>query len=251
MTLAIRQSSMMQKFVRRIAKDWRKVNLHRIVARGMACSSAASGDDEFTGLALTTWKEAKVNLKIFRRDKEFCHECRFCCTLSVCTDAMGTTFRDSGAELNKTAAQPRGSREVSAKMGYQVDMKLYKANDYRCLKPIAGRPSIEWPHYYMASFRAAKTESELQKAETIPFNVNYLNMEDPKVFKALTNPKSGADLMKKTYGFDFVALLGGMGGKANVNQCHQHCLRAEYGKFARQCKKSGGFFKCCILGSET
>ena len=195
--------------------------------------------------------EAKMNLKIFRRDKEFCHECRFCCTLSVCTDALGTTFRDSGAELNKTAAQPRGGREVSAKMGYQVDMKLYKANDYRCLKPIAGRPSIEWPHYYMASFRAAKTEAELQKAETIPFNVNYFNMEDPKVFKALTNPKSGADLWKKTYGFDFVALLGGMGGKANVNQCHQHCLRAEYGKFARQCKKSGGLFKCCILGYDT
>ena len=30
-----------------------------------------------------------------RRDKEFCHECRFCCTLSVCTTKDGTYFKDS------------------------------------------------------------------------------------------------------------------------------------------------------------
>lgn len=161
---------------------------------------------------------------------------------------MGTTFKDSGSELNRTASRPRGRRMITAMMGYSVDMKLYKAPDYRCLKPIEGRPSIEWPHYYMKSFRAAKTETELKKAETIPFNVNFLNMEDPKVFKAFTNAKSGVELWKKTYGFDFVTFLEGLGGKANVSQCHQHCLRAEYGKFAQQCKRSGGLFKCCILG---
>ena len=30
-----------------------------------------------------------------RRDKEFCHECRFCCTLSVCTTKDGSYFKDS------------------------------------------------------------------------------------------------------------------------------------------------------------
>merc|ERR1712020_579617 len=30
-----------------------------------------------------------------RRDKEFCHECRFCCTLSVCTTKDWTYFKDS------------------------------------------------------------------------------------------------------------------------------------------------------------
>ena len=161
---------------------------------------------------------------------------------------MGTTFKDSAAELNRTATSPRDSREITAMMGYQVDMKLYKANDYRCLKPIDGRPSIEWPHYDMESFRAAKTKAELQQAETIPFDVNFFNMEDPKVFKAFTNPKSGVELWKKTYGFDFVTFLEGLGGKANISRCHQHCLRAEYGSFAQQCKRSGGLFKCCILG---
>ena len=42
----------------------------------------------------------KANIKIFceisvRRDKVFCHECRFCCTLSVCTNKDGTYFIDS------------------------------------------------------------------------------------------------------------------------------------------------------------
>ena len=36
---------MMQKFVRLIANSWRGVNLQRIVARKMVCSSAASGVD--------------------------------------------------------------------------------------------------------------------------------------------------------------------------------------------------------------
>ena len=70
-----------------------------------------------------------------RRDKEFCHECRFCCTLSVCTTGNGTYFKDS-KELNN--AQPL-SQQLSGKAGFQVDIKLYKSPDYRCLKPIKGR----------------------------------------------------------------------------------------------------------------
>ena len=39
-----------------------------------------------------------------RRDKEFCHECRFCCTLSVCTNQHGTYFRES-SDKNMTGAK--------------------------------------------------------------------------------------------------------------------------------------------------
>ena len=44
-----------------------------------------------------------------------------------------------------------------------MDIKLYKSPDYRCLKPIPGRPSIRWPHYDMQQFREAKTEEELDE----------------------------------------------------------------------------------------
>ena len=256
--------------------------MQRIVARKMAYSSAASGVDMVKGeggqnlginiplffVPTIDWrgwgprgvglpflrrlpsgkiKSSKVSNNL-RRDKEFCHECRFCCTLSVCTDETGTSFKDSELELNKSVSGMRGRRMITARMGYQVDMKMYKTNDYRCLKPIGGRPSVEWPHYDMASHRAAKTETELEQAEIIPFDINFFNMEDPRVFKAFTNPKTGVKLWKKTYGFDYVTFSQGLGGKSNASECHQHCLKAEFGKFARQCKRSGGLFKCCILG---
>ena len=37
----------------------------------------------------------KMGKYFFRRDNAFCHECRFCCTLSICTNKDGTYFRDS------------------------------------------------------------------------------------------------------------------------------------------------------------
>ena len=32
----------------------------------------------------------------------------------------------------------------------------------------------------------------------------------------------------------------------NVDKCHQDCKRLEKSDFAKQCKKDGGLFKCCI-----
>ena len=90
-----------------------------------------------------------------RRDKEFCHECRFCCTLSVCTTPDGSYFMDS-AVLNRNDSQV-----ITAKIGFQTDMRMYKAPDYRCLKPIPSMHSSKWPHYDMIGFRAAKTKQEL------------------------------------------------------------------------------------------
>ena len=90
-----------------------------------------------------------------RRDKEFCHECRFCCTLSVCTTKDGSYFMDSSVP-NRTDGQV-----ITAKIGFQTDMKMYKAPDYRCLKPKPSVHSSKWPHYDMIGFRAAKTKQEL------------------------------------------------------------------------------------------
>ena len=135
---------------------------------------------------------------------------------------------------------------MTAREGYLTDMSMYKAPDYRCLKPI-GKPHA-WPHYDMPQHRAAKTKAELKKVEVVPFDINFLNMEDPKVFKAMTHPKLGPELWKKTYGMDFVAFAPKPYGNPDYSKCHQACLRAEYSDFAQNCKKSGGFFKCCMQG---
>ena len=41
---------------------------------------------------------------------------------------------------------------------------------------------------------------------------------------------------------------GNSSGEANLTSCSLHCLEAEYGKFAQDCKRQGGLFKCCVLG---
>ena len=63
---------------------------------------------------------------------------------------------------------------VDAATGYLVDMKMYKAPDYRCLKPKPGLPSSQWPHYDMEQHRAAKSIEELNKVDEIPFDKESL-----------------------------------------------------------------------------
>ena len=135
---------------------------------------------------------SRSNEKIFceisvRRDKVFCHECRFCCTLSVCTNKDGTYFIDS------TDKSLHGSKNkvlitfyveivyyycfneaVDAATGYMVDMRMYKYPDYRCLKPKPDLPSSQWPHYDMEQHRAAKSIEELKKVDEIPFDKESL-----------------------------------------------------------------------------
>ena len=59
----------------------------------------------------------------------------------------------------------------------------------------------------MPEFRAAKNIAELKKVEEVPFDINFLNMEDPKVFKAMTDPKKGPSLWIQTYGMDYADFL--------------------------------------------
>ena len=83
----------------------------------------------------------------------YCHECRFCCTLSVCTTKKGSGFRFSNKSLND--AQERGSEsEPTAAFGFLTDMRMYKNYDFRCLKPNPKIPSSKWGHYEMHGYRA-------------------------------------------------------------------------------------------------
>ena len=137
---------------------------------------------------------------------------------------------------------------MNAKHGFQTDMKMYKFPDFRCLKPNSSVPSSQWSHYEMSGFRAAKSKQELEKVKEIPFDKYFFNFEDPEVWKDMTDSKKGIGIWKKTYGFDFGGFTEGLDGQANSSLCQQHCLEAEYGKFARRCAKKGGIFKCCVLG---
>ena len=76
-----------------------------------------------------------------------------------------------------------------------------------------------------------------------------MNFEDPQVFREMTDLVNGIDIWRKTYGFDFGSFVeGNEKGEANLTSCSLHCLEAEYGEFAQECKRQRGLFKCCVLG---
>ena len=81
-------------------------------------------------------------ISCFRRDKENCHECRYCCTLSICDTNKGPKFRFSDRALKKVQEKARKDKYYqsnSAAFGYSHDMRLFKHYDYRCLKPKASQ----------------------------------------------------------------------------------------------------------------
>merc|ERR1712079_141165 len=60
-----------------------------------------------------------------RRDKEYCHECRYCCTLSICTTAEGSRFLNSNASLAKVQSEGFQSGAPNAIFGYSVDKNMW------------------------------------------------------------------------------------------------------------------------------
>ena len=126
-------------------------------------------------------------------------------------------------------------------------MKMWKYYDFRCLKPKKDLTPEKWPHYEMIGYRAAKTKEELQRVKEIKFDKYFFNLEDPKVWKDMTDVKKASRIWKKTYGFNFAALTEGKDGNANNTKCMIDCFKSEQRSFARQCKRKGGLFKCCRL----
>ena len=61
-------------------------------------------------------------------------------------------------------------------------------------------------------------------------------------------PTPGPRVWRRTYGYDHVSLVPGQGNLDNKTPCMKDCLKAEYSKFARQCRSKGGVFKCCMFG---
>ena len=58
----------------------------------------------------------------------------------------------------------------------------------------------------------------------------------------------GGEIIKETYGFDFVSFVPGEGKLSNPTIGWKNCLKGEYSKFARKCRNRGGVFKCCFSG---
>ena len=136
--------------------------------------------------------------------------------------------------------------KIDATFGYFNDMRIFKQNDYRCLKASDSVKPEKWPHYEMKGYRDAKTKEDLENVKEIKYNKYFNNFEDPEVFKEMFDTKKGPKLWQKTYGFDFLSFNHRRKQPVMDYYCFKYCYKEEHGKFARNCRKNGGFFKCCL-----
>ena len=102
----------------------------------------------------------------------------------------------------------------------------------------------------MSGYRVAKTKQELQNVKEIKFNRYFFNWEDPAVWKEMTDTasKKSQKIWKETFGFDTVHFTKGNSQPLTYSDapCAKDCLEAEFGSFARSCRRAGGVFKCCM-----
>jgi len=180
-----------------------------------------------------------------RRDKVFCDECRYCCTLPFCSykDEHGEIIVEGENILtsNKIADQEIGTHAVYELKAINT---FYKGYDNRCLKPDENKPAEKWDHYDQDDFYEAINKEELEQAKTWTFDKNFLNFVDPGVMKQFTDTKK-TDIWKETYGFDNVHVVP-EGTFKLYPETLQACLKKELkSSFAKKCRKDKGFFKCC------
>ena len=158
----------------------------------------------------------------------------------MCTNQDGTRFQ-------KTSNIPEEGGQVGkidAGLAFGTDQRMYKQNDYRCLKPKSTVKPGKWPYYEMEGFRTAKSKEELEKVKEYQYDNYFFNFEDPKVFKKKMKGKKGPKLWRKTYGFDFVSLNQKPNQIVKHQDCYENCFKAERGRFAKDCRNDGGLFKC-------
>jgi len=181
-----------------------------------------------------------------RREKTFCHECRYCCTLPFCTYMKDGEMIVEGEDiLQKKKAENQGA-SINAVDELRAHNSMFKGRDNRCLKPNDEKDPENWDHYDPDDFYEAASEEDLRKAKIQTFDKNFLNFEDMDVTEKFLDP-NGTQIWKETYGVDYAAIVK----KTNVTSiCKKHCMKKETSNFARTCRKNGGFFKCCEIGFD-
>lgn len=213
------------------------------------CSKAANGE-----FAKQCAQKGGFFKCCVRRDKIDCHECRFCCSLLLC--AMNTT--EGVQNYGKTRLEAKDQDNIlSAIEMFNLKRPMYKSRDSRCLKPIKSQNPEDWGHYDHEEFKKATNKKQLDNVPIISFDVNFLNFEDPAVLERFTANKDYAKVWQETFGVDYATKLGLPRKKTETehaapendqSRMPKYCLQSEYSDFGRECRRTGGLFKCCYTG---
>merc|ERR1711915_729872 len=175
-----------------------------------------------------------------RRDTAACHECRFCCSLLVCT------FKDGNGEPTNRYEKEfeTGSKDIRAlsrTLGSGLGDPFYG-----CYKPEEKRVDpASWGLFDLDSFYDTTDKVENYKeGKAEKFDKNYMNFEDPEVLREMTEPENEEGEVTKTWQKTFNVDFAAVG--ADSGKCVLNCEEARKGKFAEDCHKNNGIFKCCM-----
>merc|ERR1719369_824063 len=190
-----------------------------------------------------------------RRDKMACHECRFCCTLPMCTYPPG--HKDNTIfDIEQKEEVKNQKNIVTADEIFFSDQHVYRSDNYYCLKPYSHENPRKWRRYEVAGFRKSFNKEMLENTTTFKFDKYLYNFVDPKIFNTFTkNDRKASKIWKKSYQWRYMRRVPGdesysyvssNGSWTNITKCVKKCIQMEKSAFAKKCKKGGGFFKCCV-----
>ena len=129
-------------------------------------------------------------------------------------------------------------------------------HDYRCLKPDSHKNPEKWHTYEIEGYRKAFSPATLENVQTFPYNKYAYNFADPKIVRTYTkNDKNAHKYWRKGYGIFFATTIPrtrkkkGYDRFTNFTVCTTECIKMERSKFAKECQKKNGYFKCCVADS--
>merc|ERR1719369_539878 len=116
-----------------------------------------------------------------RRDKMACHECRFCCTLPMCTYDPGSK-ENTVFDMEHKIELKNQKNNVTAREIFFSDQIVYVSDDYYCLKPDKNKDPKKWHRYEATGFRQAFNKTMLEDTTTFKYDKYLNNFDDPKIF---------------------------------------------------------------------
>ena len=112
---------------------------------------------------------------------------------------------------------------------YRSVEKIYKKDDYRCLKPYSHKDPKKWHTYDMHAYRRAFDDKTLQNVDSFKYDNDFNNWIDPSVFDKYTSDiETIRNVWNKSYGFNNTFLTAVMKSETDWNfgtDCLEKCAQ--------------------------
>jgi len=118
-----------------------------------------------------------------RRSSGGCHECRFCCSMFMCS------FSERDGKVRTEISELMAIRKTTSAAELYFPDFIAPAKSYEnfgCLNPRSHDEPEQWGTYDPQELNSAMTEEELESVKTYKYERMFENYEDPQVIKELS-----------------------------------------------------------------